>query len=515
MSVEPEPSDELKAIIWDVVARVGKGNWDAVRKALAGEIERRGDESGVVGHLPEIGVIRRIVEEDLNELPQDRAFSTLPPHVWALRADYEELKGRARDSGAAAGAAGPAAGQAGQEHLEEIRGLIADWTSHLKTPAIDEVTLESTDSTRPMRDSPLYGSLKEHLALPSLWVDYAVWQDRFDLYLDDCKHLWRAVRNSQAMDEHAGKDEEGNQVWRNTKDYPYELPVLRRISQEAVGEKARPHVFGRRPWYLDEYGEWHQGYPEKREELGELVRCDLLYADGVAVGLCAGSDTRSAQRTYQDFSDYHLAHEDAREVMVRYREVRTLETALRPLLQRVLARRDYLSRPCAVCAAESGGTLGGQIGEGRPTWATRSAYERELARHFDALNEANRGILANMEALLHHQKKRRGKHEDGRTEMEGDIVAGGSLGGRTLLRMPFRQGQLEAVDSLHARCLFAHFTARFPEMGYYEDWRGVNPDNVRVDAVRKLRSCAGGKDFGVTSSCPVCLALRRLFDVRD
>jgi len=102
MPKKPEPSFEVKKIIWDVVTKVGKDNLQAIQRQVDYEIDkRRRDESQEVQILedtPETRTIKRIIDEDLNKLNQDIVIAELPTNVWKLRKDYEEIK-RLSDSG--------------------------------------------------------------------------------------------------------------------------------------------------------------------------------------------------------------------------------------------------------------------------------------------------------------------------------------------------------------------------------------------------------------------------------
>ena len=98
MPRKPEPSFELKLIIWDVAATVGKDKPTDIQRQLDYELEKRRKEGNFFEDAPDVRTISRIVEE-INGLPPEVVVSKLEPHVWYLRNDYEAIKQLAQGSG--------------------------------------------------------------------------------------------------------------------------------------------------------------------------------------------------------------------------------------------------------------------------------------------------------------------------------------------------------------------------------------------------------------------------------
>jgi len=90
-----EPTFELKTIIWNVASKVGKDNLQAIQRQVDYEIgKRRLEESKEVEifeDTPDTRTIKRIINEDINELPPEVVVSELPRHIWRLRDDCETL----------------------------------------------------------------------------------------------------------------------------------------------------------------------------------------------------------------------------------------------------------------------------------------------------------------------------------------------------------------------------------------------------------------------------------------
>jgi len=99
MPRKPEPSFELKKIIWDVAATVGTGNVQAIIRQLDYELEKRRKEAEFFEDLPDERTIKRIIQKDINALPPEVVISKLPQQVWRLRADYETIRQLAEAGG--------------------------------------------------------------------------------------------------------------------------------------------------------------------------------------------------------------------------------------------------------------------------------------------------------------------------------------------------------------------------------------------------------------------------------
>ncbi len=93
MARKAEPSLELKTIIWDIAVRIGKTKLQAIQKQVDYEIEKRrkSNDVEIFEDTPDTRTIKRIVNDDINEIPIEAVISTMPRHLWLLRNDYQEL----------------------------------------------------------------------------------------------------------------------------------------------------------------------------------------------------------------------------------------------------------------------------------------------------------------------------------------------------------------------------------------------------------------------------------------
>jgi len=100
MPRKPEPSFRLKEIIWDLAATTGAENLSALYKDLDYRLERlrKNKNEDFSEDTPDIRTVQRIIELDLNRLAPEVVVAKLPPHVWRLRHDYEEIKQLAKGS---------------------------------------------------------------------------------------------------------------------------------------------------------------------------------------------------------------------------------------------------------------------------------------------------------------------------------------------------------------------------------------------------------------------------------
>ena len=99
MARKKEPSFRLKEIIWDLAATTGAQNLTALQRDLDYRLEklRKDEAENFSEDTPDIRTIRRIINLDIQRLPRDVVIAKLPPHVWRLRHDYEEIKRLAKE----------------------------------------------------------------------------------------------------------------------------------------------------------------------------------------------------------------------------------------------------------------------------------------------------------------------------------------------------------------------------------------------------------------------------------
>ncbi|MFC1893749.1 hypothetical protein ACFLYR_06985 [Chloroflexota bacterium] len=92
MTRKPEPSFSLKLIIWDIAATIGTDNYSAIYREVHQKLRQlHKNEELYEDETPDIRVLRRIVDLDIQRLSREVVVSKLPRHVWLLRNDYEEI----------------------------------------------------------------------------------------------------------------------------------------------------------------------------------------------------------------------------------------------------------------------------------------------------------------------------------------------------------------------------------------------------------------------------------------
>lgn len=89
----------MKLLIWDTAATVGRNNLAAVCREIDHQVWRANEEDEVaLGSIPNQRIVRRIIDQDIQELSPDVVVKKLPPHTWCLRNDYEAIKQLAEDT---------------------------------------------------------------------------------------------------------------------------------------------------------------------------------------------------------------------------------------------------------------------------------------------------------------------------------------------------------------------------------------------------------------------------------
>lgn len=91
MPRKKEPSFELKLLIWDQAATIGKKP-EVILRVLDTELQRLRKGDKFHEDMPDVRTIKRIIEEDINLLDPEVVIAKLPRHLWHLRDDYEAVK---------------------------------------------------------------------------------------------------------------------------------------------------------------------------------------------------------------------------------------------------------------------------------------------------------------------------------------------------------------------------------------------------------------------------------------
>ena len=87
MPRKSEISFETKKIIWDMAVKGYRDKYSAIQRHL----DRVLAEQGLDDDTPGIKLIKRIINEDINELAPEVVVSELPRHLWELRDNYDQI----------------------------------------------------------------------------------------------------------------------------------------------------------------------------------------------------------------------------------------------------------------------------------------------------------------------------------------------------------------------------------------------------------------------------------------
>ena len=91
MPRKKEPSFKLKTLIWDKAATIGMRP-EIILRELSNDLRRLYTEEDFYEEAPDVRTIKRIIEKDINLLSSEIVIAKLPPHIWCLRDDYEDIK---------------------------------------------------------------------------------------------------------------------------------------------------------------------------------------------------------------------------------------------------------------------------------------------------------------------------------------------------------------------------------------------------------------------------------------
>jgi len=89
----------MKQLIWDAAATVGKVNLSAICREVDHQVRRLNERDELLDEgRPDNRTVRRIIDQDIQELSPDVVVKKLPPHTWCLRNDYEAIKQLAKNT---------------------------------------------------------------------------------------------------------------------------------------------------------------------------------------------------------------------------------------------------------------------------------------------------------------------------------------------------------------------------------------------------------------------------------
>lgn len=89
----------MKLLVWDAAATVGKEHTSLICREVDRQIDQLSEKDELFDETrPDSRIVRRIIDQDIQELSPDVVVKKLPPHTWYLRDDYEEIKQLAQDT---------------------------------------------------------------------------------------------------------------------------------------------------------------------------------------------------------------------------------------------------------------------------------------------------------------------------------------------------------------------------------------------------------------------------------
>lgn len=148
MPRKPETFFDSKMMVWELAAAVGKKP-EVIHNQLDIKLEKLRKEGKFYEGTPDVRTIRRIISKDINELSREFVIAKLPPYMWPLREDYDELKGLASIQ---------------QKPIE--RSLAVEWHEQLNFPPpqlllIDSLGRTGEDNSTALRQDILNIALKD------------------------------------------------------------------------------------------------------------------------------------------------------------------------------------------------------------------------------------------------------------------------------------------------------------------------------------------------------------------
>lgn len=223
----------------------------------------------------------------------------------------------------------PLVQEAQRKHLDEIRNLIQEWRTTLRTPKKIESLLHLNKlwaqgiPTHGLENNRLFECVREHLPFSTLWQDYPDWVKKYLDFLDKNRSLVKQFRDELLKCEGVLGLGEG-----------YAEPLILRISHRV-------------PWRIPKIEK--EFCPKGTREF--CIRdCEILW-DGDWRILYA-DDALACGKLYKAVSDRLFDSEGLR-IRIILRELRLLESKIRTSLQEILIKHDYINYTCRLCPGQA------------------------------------------------------------------------------------------------------------------------------------------------------------------
>lgn len=381
--------------------------------------------------------------------------------------------------------------EAQKEHLDEIRKLIAEWQSNLFIPLPDKIAQKGYEHLLfDIRKSNSFKMLREHLSIPSLWLDDYLLAYLLDDYIHSCYETIRTIARHWNFIPIETKKDIGKQIWPRNSNLILD-PIIERMRKRLLN--TRESNYGLRLDVLS-----HVFRTEEKIEKGKSKF--LLYVDGVFVGYCF--DAEKAKELYGQGSDDCLASEDMIRTLDTFMKIDKLINKIQEQLDEILTRRDYIKTTCRLCPTSEDKTSDNKQ---LPSWVNSKNYQMLLDNHFSSFIRVGEKILNNLK--LFFKLKNRGYRK-----VTGNIVYGGYLHPP---RGEFMTHILEPVDNLQADDVLAHFSYQFPKFDIYGNWGKVTIADIEKRYVNKFSSWLSEGEFKTSGYCLTCHALKEIFKTSD
>jgi hypothetical protein len=349
MPRKPEPSYKLKKIIWDIAATVGTDNYSVIQRELDYRLEelRKDENEDFFEDIPDIRTIRRVIEVDIQRLPPE-VVSKLPPHVWRLRHDYEEIKQLAPESveNEHKELITPALQKAQDEHLDNIRRELEGWRGRIFILDIAAVELSNYSSIpasfAAQKDIPLFKALNEHLPPPaygSLWDDYDSWESKYIEYLRGHKGLRQQIVEEAKAKFNLPTRQEANKKLR-LEVVPhvtesFATPFFMAFHYKSLGKELELKFDPPLPYPISSKGIVLEGLRVNNSE--------VLIAENV---------TGTYKSKYEAMVKQYLESNSVTNLIAFLSRLRKLTDKINIALDEILERRDYIHHTCRLCPVQ-------------------------------------------------------------------------------------------------------------------------------------------------------------------
>jgi len=229
-----------------------------------------------------------------------------------------------------------------RDHLAEIRQLIENWKAGIRIQPVDVHPDAMAGSITFVQSSWLFGSLKSHLPIPSLWRDYNRWEGKYKLYIANCKKLREEIQKqafTQLKLDFASDSSTSSHLTSGLINW-----ILGHIQDKLRGKDMTEVKFSWKDVGISVKEGVLKGKQMFSPPKEAWIFLEIFGQHDV--------DTKFYENRVQALLDFCLSSETVASLSTLFADLNALEPKIHNNLEEILLRRDYILYTCSLCPGQ-------------------------------------------------------------------------------------------------------------------------------------------------------------------